>query len=409
MNIEDVIWDVQYLCFESLNLRDLISLAQTNQHFSALSQYIFVRKHSKKNIRAVITEINATDRIINLSTLIILRSHESTVNILKTFGHLITGKLELLLSYAGDVNITEISYFLNSNCADTLKEIRIEIRHQDFFEVMTKPFKNLEILEMEGSTRDLGSSTLTFSELFPAIKHLNLKSLQINNKSCIDDHFEHLEHLDIRTLNHSTTDFHEFNAEDVEKCLRKNPQIRSLVLHKAKRPILDISSRVLPHLDSLELSCFKNDVSDDQEIIFESVANLTIGTFSEKILRNITFRNLTEFHTYMDIGGAPAIIQFVEEKPLLKKLYIHSFIHATDLQRLAVARLNIEEIYMEIMNSADDQELALNFIRSNQHMRKIRVNNNVCNKIDEEKLHHEFSDKWIITSGQETILLTRRD
>lgn len=402
--IQDVIWDVQYLCFENLDLHDLFSLAQTNRYFASLAEYIFAQKHSKKRVRAVIVETDGSDHIHNLSNLIILRNRRSTANMLKTFGHMIR-KLELLFSFGYNESTTEISQLLNSHCADTLIEIRIETHSQHFFDDMKKPFKKLEIFFMKGSVVDLGSNTLSFNELFPAIKHLKLESLEVTNRNCIDANFKRLEHLDIQRWGMKTN---EFKPEDIGNCLKKNPQIRSLVLYNINWPLLELSSKILPHLESLELSFDKNSSSDaNEEIIFESVANLTTSTFPEQLLGNIIFKNLTEFHTYNNMDEVTAVIQFVEKTSSLKKLFIRGFTHTNDLRTLTNACLNIEEISLSLMNVAE--EYTFNFIRNNQHMRKISFNDKVCNPINVERLTREFSDKWIIISGEETLLLTRRD
>lgn len=408
--MDDVFWDVQYLMFENLELSDLLSLSQTSQRFSILTEEIFMRKHSNKLFRLFRPERDEKRKLYDLSDLIIVINYDTILKLLKTFGRLIKN-IELLCGSSHEENMTELSASINLNCADTLIEINIDSDHEDLFAGMTKPFRKLKVFSMRGLVENLGSDTLSFNELFPAIRRLKLGNIvQISNKSCIDVSFEHLEYLDVRVQNYGLVK--ELNSEDVEKLLRKNPQIQSILLRNAKRRLLELTSQILPNIADIHLISYDNTISDgDHEIIFENLTNFTASFRSQDRYENVTFRNLTELHTGISIFPNDEIlnlITFVRRNPNLKRLFIDwGFIYHGNIQQLSQAQLNIEEITMKILSVKEEH--IINFIRNCEHMKKITVNDDVCHYINIETLRDQIEDKWIITTHEKRLVFTRRD
>lgn len=397
MKLEDVIYDVKYLMFEDLKFQDLLSLAQTSRHFSALSEEIFVRKHSNNLLRLS----PARGHVCNLYDLtdhIIVKNPDTILEILKKFGHLIK-RIQLILEFYPNENITELSRSINSHCADTLIEIDIESSYKDLFEGMTKPFRQLEVFSMEGSVESLGSNTLRFNELFPALRRLKLGAyLQIFNQSSIDVHFAHLEYLYLSVL----------NTGGVEEFLRKNPRIQSVVLHNANRRILELISQTLPNIANLRLLLYKDNTSNgNSEIIFETVTSFTTYELPQNRFQNITFRSLTELHTTISVYPFSAVqdlVEFVKNNPQLKRVFIDSgVIYHENIHPLLKARLNIEEITLPAINV--DERHIMRFMRNCEHMKKVTFKDG----INIGSLGGQLETKWIITSYNKALVFTRRE
>lgn len=150
-----MIYDVKYLIFENVALEDLLSMAQTSRHFSVLSGEIFARKYSNNLFRLSPARAPAQN-IYHLTDSKIVKNYDTILEVLKTFGHLIK-KIQLVLDFYPNENITELSTSINSNCANTLIEIDIESDYKDLFVGMTKPFGMLAVFSMKGSVKSLES------------------------------------------------------------------------------------------------------------------------------------------------------------------------------------------------------------------------------------------------------------
>lgn len=251
--MDDLNVDEKLIIFESLEVKDLFSIAKTSSEFLFLVQNVFRRKHSKKVIKIFDSYLRSNSSVSDNGEAIFIYNYNTILNVLKNFGHLISKlKTEYIHGYKiGTVNMIEVSRLINLYCADTLVEFDITNLYNDFFEPMSKPFKMIEEVSVRGKFHRLGSLTLTFDELFPVMRHLSVKYVQIVDKSSSDRQFLRLQHVDIliSRLDDSTL----VREIDVENMLRKNPQIRNLTLRHSSLKLLEAVNKYLPNLKQLQL------------------------------------------------------------------------------------------------------------------------------------------------------------
>lgn len=129
--------------------------------------------------------------------------------------------------------------------------MEIENHYANFFDDMTHPFKNVANVQITGWFNSLGSSTLPFGKLFPAMKRLNLKSVGVQNSRSVVHKFPHLEHLHLEIVDNRFSSG--FTEHDVERVLHMNPQIRSLSLDGCSRGLLRIPKSLDKH--GIQQSC----------------------------------------------------------------------------------------------------------------------------------------------------------
>lgn len=211
---------------------------------------------------------------------------------LKYFGNLIT---HLMVEYKENhamnpAAINMISKFINAHCSNSLKYFEINNHHKTFFNEMMKPFKSVENLFVQRRFENLASSTLTFSELIPAVRHLSVNNVQVANRSFIDQTFLNLMNLDFSPVN--------FEESDVETFLQNNPQIQCLKMKYCNRKHLKVVSKKLLILDHLEIeSCDASVINDaEEQIVFKSVKNFT--TRISKNFTSILMTNLPDGWTW---------------------------------------------------------------------------------------------------------------
>lgn len=387
---------------------DLLSMVETNDNHSTLAESIFASRYSGQIIKILDPYLIGNESVIERDGMIIIQHFGIILKTLKSFGHLIS-KLEIEYDLLHNINVTEISNFINIYCADSLTDIKINSFHQDFFDVMTKPFENVQYFTIEGRYTDFNSNTLKFVELFPVIRRMHLNSIAFINKSCIIDHeFHHLEHFHV--LVQKFNDPRNLMKKDVEQFLRKNTQIRSISLAFVNNAFVKIVSEILPNLESLMVSSFDEEGAPE-DIFFQNVTNYTIPYYFVPMPQNVSFAKPYEFRTIAAIRNGYRVFPFVRSQPNLRELtFFSEAFTAVDLMLFTTAHLDIDEIYLPLIAVHDD---AFNwFVEESDYMKKITFKP-FYRDIEElaEKLHGQFDAKWIITTkaNDHEVILERRN
>lgn len=238
--------DAQLFILEKLSILELISVAETNQHFSLLVEDVFRRKSAKKVFEILDPRYGNFDALLETKDKVYIRQLAIISLVLKQFGHLIS---HLVIVYSSSNKfyvhfnaINNLSELINQYCSDSLTNFEIVNYYETFFDKMVKPFKNVKQLSIRGKFNSLGSDTLSFAELFPSIKQLKIEYVDVQNTSCIDHKFPYLERLNVE-INQKRR----FVENDVSKLLNKNPQISYLELSK-------ITETFLIELSGIDLS-----------------------------------------------------------------------------------------------------------------------------------------------------------
>lgn len=103
-----------------------------------------------------------------------------------------------------------------------------------------------------------------------------------------------------------------FAEADVEKMLRKNPQIRSLHLLGSIQSFLDTINELLPDLEHLELQSLRKSSNNSNVINFKNVKTLNYYSDYSGSL-NIYFEKLNELHTDAYHGSDSVGVEFSKQ------------------------------------------------------------------------------------------------
>lgn len=415
--IMDLNMDVQFLILENLNLTDLLSIAQTNQHLSSLAVDVFRRTFSSKTVMIHDPNFNETDDNLD-GNVIYIENVETISKMLKYFGAYMT---HINAAYGHNVArvksiiplLDRISSWINLYCSENLIHLQIDSFYDDLtLSNMNKPFKRVENVTIRGRLKELSGSSLNFNELFPALRRLYLPFLNIYNKTSLLGHFPHLEHIEISTF--AYTDPSRVTEASVEFILRKNPQIRSIKLSSSSLNFLKILNDLCPNLEWLELDNFEMDSEnkDSGEIVFKNVKTFKVYSTLYNIPRNVRFTKLIQFHTDGYLSLSEWGQRLLEKNKQLKKLYLdRGCVETGVLDTLTPALSQLVEISLTFCAQVDDESI-IRFINNNQQMEKFHFDDfQGRTSNSSEILSRECGDaeKWIITNRVHDILIERRE
>lgn len=349
-----------------LKIQDLISFAERSRHFLTLAQNAFARTHSAKTLKIDIEDWNVTRRVSSTDSTISIKHYDLILSLLKNFGHLIPS-LDITFNYelnANDEKALEISKYVNFYCADSLIKLNIDSHQANLFEEMKKPFTKVEHFSITGSAIDLGNFNHSFSELFPAVKSLDLVRFQPINVASIDENLEHLETLSINVFKNE--EIRAFPLTELKKFFVKNPQISNLNLWHANPKFLLTVNQTLTNLRNLTLTSYH----DFDTIDMKKNQNFTI------IFGEVTY--------FAVVGYKPDIPEYINVPKLVE--------FRGELQ----TNNNIDKI--------------INFLKTKQHLRRITIKLvNVDQDTVARRLRNEFGDQWVLTTSKNEVSLERHD
>lgn len=392
--------DVQLQILESLDLADLLAIAQTNKRLSSLAEYVFQRKYSNKMIK--LEERNSSFKEDGKITYV--HRADAILSILKRFGPLISNLgLEYgkhIYSFENRTMVSSINQLINLKCSETLIQIEIDTNYESFFDDMTRPFKQVENVTIRGEFEKLGNANMTLVEMFPAMKRLSLGCVQVIDRSIIGLKFPHLEHLHIGMFINA----YYFNETDVETMLKNNPHIRSFKLGSADRKFLPTVNELLPNLESLELENYNSQSNAEytDETYFKSVSIVTIYPWYYSGPNNVRFENLTELHTdaFSQFENYHREVDLLKKVKTLKKLYIDIGCYDFDqLQTLMRAPSNLTEFRTKLCTEVTDENI-VEFLRNNPGLEKFQFRKvePMCSAV--QTIRKEFGEKWTIAEWE---------
>lgn len=211
----DLNFDVQLLVIEQLDLRDLLTLAESNNHLSILAEIAFKSKLSKNGIEfwGFYSDYPDFQKIDNH---IRIQNVDTMEKLLKIFGRSI---LKLIVNYNISKEkfelVNKINGLISTHCSDTLVQIDLTRFGSCPFDGFTKPFKKVENVDLHGTFTKMGNSNYTFNQLFPAVKRLTMPAIKFSNESAIAWRLPQLEQLEFMVSSNSK------NMEIFEDLLKK--------------------------------------------------------------------------------------------------------------------------------------------------------------------------------------------
>ncbi|XP_055296486.1 uncharacterized protein LOC129565530 [Sitodiplosis mosellana] len=392
-----------------VDIYELITLVGSNKSLTYEAMELFKRKYSNKTVFITDPHMEAKYSTIYGNTERIFICHfDTALEVLKMFGHLISSlRVEYSESYISRNNPSKINKFINLYCSASLTELSVDARDVNLFRDMIKPFEKVKVLFLGGQFKTLASSDLSFVELFPAVHDLYLQHLQITNNKCIDQEFIHLKYLYVQLCyNDEPTQFCS-NETDIEKLLRKNPQIQALSLTYSSPKFLNIVYKVLRNITDLTLISYnprrEPNEGDAEDIIFEYVTNFTLVTGMGEVPFNIFFKNLKELH----IEATSDWFILAERNQNLEKLFMDGgYVDNEQFMRIVGVDSKLVETTLYIGENVWDESV-ITFIKNSKHLRKVTFFSENL-KLFDNNFWLEFKDEWRITQFTVATMLERQ-
>lgn len=369
--------DCQYLIFDHLRMNSLYSLARTSKYFEETVGN-FVRRIFARKIMVLdfFSDYSKQYDYIITDEFIEIRNVRMAIKILTQFGRYIQNlKLQdvLIGKNIDEKRIKELYHVIHEHCSDTLSQLHLKLIDFDFFEFAKKPFTNVKNISLlQGKLKSLGNRQFNFQEMFPAMRILRLDSFRIDNKSALTLDFPKLEQL---SADIATTQYSDYVTEPViAELIRKNPQIRSVVLSHLSLDLLKVVANTLVNLEQLTVHLLSYSDQEDATIHFEHVKSFTISNIIAKRLPSeITFANLEEFKSHTLLGD-DKYIDFIENNRNLKKICINGTkgLSNGDIERLASANLNVVEMFIVCDRNFGGEHL-VQLIENSKNLKRLHL------------------------------------
>lgn len=368
----DLNFDCQLMILNEMSLSSLVSFSQTNKMFSALIADILNRRFAKSTVSFEISGFHGEmDKNVNESGNVIkIQQSKLILNILKRFGQFIT-ELEIKICDMQEKNIQLIKKSIAHYCSDTLKELRIINKHEqfdEFFDAFSTPFKNVSSVSLSGKFQALGNSML--NKTFPSMRRLTLSSLEVFDMSWINQTVPNLVDVHINIWNSATENY--ANEEATGTFLKNNPQIQNLMLKNARLKLLDLLSDEMSSLENLTLASYIEFSFHDvnHELHFDSVKFLKMQMGYRTVPKNLFLKNIEVFETDAFPSDCSRWIEFVDKHKHLKTLRITYYLKTEQIRNLASIKPNLIEISLKLYDSVD-VESVIELIENSQRLEKI--------------------------------------
>lgn len=405
---------------EALEFRDLLAFAETNHFFADLAATIFKQKHSRKQVEFTVPHKNkylfaTNDTIYETDDTIHVKNVSSIFQTLKHFaGSILKLKIQYVTDKFDQHFVSSISEAINIHCSDHLTQLDVDTSSPYFFDGISKPFSNVEYVQLNGHFASLETSTMNFTEIFPAIRRLSLKFVHLHNQQNMDWTIPLLEDLHVTTrYSREASGLFESELEDI---LSKNPKIRNLSLSGISQEFLSTKlNTILPDLENLKILSANRIYPQDfhrQRVIFKNLKSFSTYWRIERFPDNIEFRNLTE----LNVGDSSESeynwwIEYLDNNENLKRFnIILGEVSDEDLTKLTTKKLNLEEVSLVLSRHVADRTV-VHFVQKNDKMKRICFES--CKYMEDDLetkaklLIRELSDKWEITYSADKIRLRR--
>lgn len=392
MSLDYLNEDCLRLIFRDLSLPDLFSLGKTSKFFKHFANAELDRQISKKIVIFKFQNPSSYSKdFTEFYDRIFIETAENAIKVLKNYGHFIKN-----LAIECPVSVTEVYDLINFH-SDSIVQLHLSDVFS-FTKNITKPFKNVQKLELEGQFLSFKNNFLNFSELFPQLRSLTLSKINpvIVNREIMDElivELPLLSHLyvSINTLN-------KYNMASTwpgfaEEMITKNPQIQSLGLKEPTLEVLKTASDKLKNLEHLEIIGAR-DLS--HVIHFEQVKNFEYIE-NRNLAINMTFSDKLEELTVV-VNHVSNFIDFVEKQRSLKKVTCTKDFGFPDVDVLLLTKVNLSASEFHF-NAKDDvkDETIVQFIQSQNQLDNLSLKINTSIKSVKQRistLKQQIGNEW---------------
>lgn len=364
--------------FEHLDASSLYSVAQANTRLQWLATDVYRRKFGSKEHRIIKQTRKPKKYIYNRFGRIEIDEFKVISQLCNQFGHVIS---KVSIHTSGNSksikkNLKNIVKVINDSSMG-LKELTLSCQESKYFlsrliiskdnplEYVSKSFNHVENLNIDGDYKTLRSKTLAFHEIFPNLKRLYMKDVEIEYQESIAVAFRHLEHLKVNPV----------EDESIKILIEMNPQIRKLSISPISMNFLHFLSINLKNLAYLNLNLKSYQQPDyASNIYFEMIQHLTISSDRSDFARHVHFHQLQELNLLVKNRNilSQNWIEFIERNNNLKKLHIEWIITDNMFKSLTAIVPHLIESYFYLMLRIDTNTI-INFFKNNPQLKRLKI------------------------------------
>lgn len=376
-------------------MSELLNIAQTNQYFADIATDMYRRKYSSRTISIRSPEFNSMFDEIHIASnfnYIIVSNLEIAAKMLSVFGSVIS-KVTLKCTDVPTIDVEKITKAINDHGAKPIIQLELDDCTDGIWNNLRTPFKNVKSLTFNGNVKT-GKARL--NKLFPNMRELFLKDVEIYDRSAFHHTFPYLENLLILLW-----EIEGFTGDDAEKMIKKNPQLKSLSLENGSVELLACAKDNLRSLENLEIVENFQDFSSEEDIVFASVKRVSLRFSPEQVPERIIFPQLNELNLRVSPELNDAWVDYIKRHGNLTKLNVDSLISGTHIAALADAT-HLTEVFF-ICSPTVNSDTIIHFIESNSKVNKINLK--IVERILKDELKPRIEHEWKVTEeGIVTVL-----
>lgn len=384
--------DCLYLIFNHLVFNDLLNLAPMSSNFADVTSVIFRRKYSNYEIRIDYLKYEHDKKpyiIMRWPKSIKIRDFEVASNVIKYFGNNIQ-KLYILNhesnNYTSGSDWAGINRLVNEYGSESLTELKLAVINKKLWPQFTEPFKRVELLEIEIKS---DSDGMKLNQLCPSLRKLVVRLDAKSNHDFIDCELPNLNQLDLFFLRSD-----DYRDKQAISMIKKNPQIRSIVVPQTT-PGLNIA--IAKYLPNLEYLTFNYDEDEMKEPLhFKNVKHCVLHTNSRKMMKSLSFSSLESFEATYANGELEKFIDFFRRHKTLKRLNLATALYISiDFNAALRDLMNLKEIVLENYSNINIQTMA-RFVETHPKLRKLQFVTRALADNIRARIQHTFEYDWHI-------------
>lgn len=396
--------------FKDVSFDDLISLSTMNKQISnAVWEDMRLRFSRKKVVfDGIMIRSKYGKRVEETNDEIKIEWDEGTILALEQFGKSIR-KIKIW-NFTPDnrAMVEKALKLINEHCTDSLIELDLGDFKINFFNYITKPFRNVESLRLYGDVRSVENNDFCFKELFPSLRRLTIDiPFKASNKKRLFVNLPNLEYVDLDAY---------INDAVARGIIEKNPQIKKAVLQYASPDLLYFACTAITNLEHLELIDFQQKDGQFYEYHFESVKIFKLMSYHNYNWPNqLIFSNqLEEFYVDVSFKDIDTVqyLQFITRYNSIKRLTISSSwygISDDSITQIINAKLNLDELSLHYGRDVYDEKI-VSLIKSNKELKKFHLRFiNEPEKVENfaKMLCKQFESPWTIKTSGRDVFMTR--
>lgn len=270
-----------------MNVEELLSVATRGNYSVKLIADSFQRKYSEMEV-CFGSSLEVVAETMGGKHSKIIFKHQEAEGALKLIGPVITSVTIVYANLSSDQS-KQITEFISDYCSVLEELTLIEFTSNPLVSI-PKWFSHVKHLTLIGQTETLGNETAKLNDMFPALTHLDLIVKDIEQQSCIDLEYPHLESFStFFSIPGQLVSFDEFVIEDM---FRKNPNIKSLKVYMESISFLQKVNEILPKLEELHMTSLLEPIEYSEGVCFDNVKIVWINAVTDAIPSNIIFDQL---------------------------------------------------------------------------------------------------------------------